>query len=439
MAESERIRADVAVVGAGPAGIAAAVHAAEAGRSVVVIEGLSRPGGQIWRHRARRDLPRRAWRWLHRLDHSGARLLAGTAVVDAVAGEDGVWLTGERGDETILVQAGAAILATGARELFLPFPGWTLPGVIGVGGAQALLKAGARFQGLRTVVAGTGPLLLPVAAALARAGARVEHLIEQATRARVTRFAGSLWRTPGKLAQAAGYRLATLRAPYARGTWVVRAEGTDAVREVVLTDGRRERTERCDLLCVAYGLVPAVELPRLLGCELHDGFVAVDALQRTSVPNVYCAGEPTGIGGVDAAILEGNAAGLAAAGGDPLAGAPAGRRSAQRDFALLLAETFALRPELRTLARDDTIVCRCEDVELGRLRGYDTLRAAKLATRAGMGPCQGRVCGAALHELLGWEADSARPPVFPAAVATFVEAAARVADRLETDTGDVAS
>jgi thioredoxin reductase len=311
VAESERIRADVAVVGAGPAGIAAAVHAAEAGRSVVVIEGLSRPGGQIWRHRARRDLPRRAWRWLHRLDHSGARLLAGTAVVDAVAGEDGVWLTGERGDETILVQAGAAILATGARELFLPFPGWTLPGVIGVGGAQALLKAGARFQGLRTVVAGTGPLLLPVAAALARAGARVEHLIEQAPRARVTRFAGSLWRTPGKLAQAAGYRLATLRAPYARGTWVVRAEGTDAVREVVLTDGRRERTERCDLLCVAYGLVPAVELPRLLGCELHDGFVAVDALQRTSVPNVYCAGEPTGIGGVDAAILEGSACGPA--------------------------------------------------------------------------------------------------------------------------------
>jgi len=438
VAETERVRADVVVVGAGPAGIAAAVHAAEAGRSVVVVEGLSRPGGQIWRHRARSQLPRRAWRWLHRLDHSGARVLPGTVVVDAVAGKDGVWLTAERGAHTILVQAGAAILATGARELFLPFPGWTLPGVLGVGAAQALLKAGARFRGLRAVVAGTGPLLLPVAAALTRAGARVEHLAEQAPHTRVRRFAGSLWRTPGKLAQAAGYRFLTLRAPYARGMWVARAEGADRVHEVALTDGRRERIERCDLLCVAHGLVPALELPRLLGCELHDGFVAVDALQRTSVPNVYCAGEPTGIGGVDAAILEGSAAGLAAAGRDPLAGAPAGQRTAQRQFALRLAQTFALRPELRALARDDTIVCRCEDVALGRLRGYDSLRSAKLATRAGMGPCQGRVCGAALHELLGWETDTARPPIFPATVATFVEAA-RGTDGPRTDTGEAAS
>ena len=137
-------------------------------------------------------------------------------------------------------------------------------------------------------------------------------------------------------------------------------------------------------------------------------------------------------------VSQGSAAGLAAAGRDPLAGAPAGRRAAQHDFALRLAQAFALRPELRALARDDTIVCRCEDVELGRLRGYDSLRSAKLATRAGMGPCQGRVCGAALHELLGWEPDTARPPVFPAAVATLVEAAPE-ADGSETDTGDAAS
>ncbi len=423
MSDMQEWRVDVAVVGGGPAGIAAAVHAAEAGRSVLLLEQLLRPGGQIWRHRSRHPLPRRAWRWLHRLDHCGARVLSGAVVVDAVTSPDGIRLAAERGEDPIEVEAGALVLATGARELFLPFPGWTLPGVIGVGAAHALLRDGARFRGLRAVVAGTGPLLLPVAAALARAGARVEHIAEQAPRARVRRFAASLWRSPGRLAQTAVHRLVTLRAPYALGTWVARAEGADSVREAVLTDGRRERIERCDLLCVGYGLLPSVELARLLGCELHDGFVAVDARQQTSVPGIYCAGEPTGIAGVDAALLQGSAAGLAAAGHDPLAAAPEGRRGTQRDFAVRLAQVFALRPELAALARDDTIVCRCEDVELGRLRGFSSLREARLATRVGMGPCQGRVCGAALQHIMGWEPDTPRPPVFPATVETFVYAA----------------
>jgi len=420
------LRAEIAVVGAGPAGIAAAVRAAERGARVVLVdEGLA-AGGQIWRHGPGTRSPRAARRWLRRLGESGVPVLPGASVVDAVApGETadrvGVRLVVEQGGAALVVEAGALIVATGARELFLPFPGWTLPGVVGVGGAQALVKAGARVKGLRAVVAGSGPLLLPVAAALARAGARVELLAEQAPPARVRRFAASLWRSPARLVAAAGYRLAALRAPYARGTWVVRAEGEGTLREAVLTDGRRQRTERCDLLCVGYGLIPAVELPRLLGCRLRGRAVAVDAFQRTSVRGVYGAGEPTGVAGLEAALLEGEIAGLAATGREAEARALFPARSACHAFARRLDEAFALRAEVKALAREDTIICRCEDVTFGAVREHGSAREAKLFTRAGMGACQGRICGAALRELLGWDYDTARAPLVPAAVGTLIE------------------
>ncbi len=434
MPETRVVRADIAVVGAGPAGIAAAACAAERGASVVVVDEGLRPGGQIWRHRDGAHPPRAARRWLDRFRHSGASLLSSAAVVDAETGvaelqgeltaqesHGGARLVAEQAGDPWVIEAGTIIVATGARELLLPFPGWTLPGVVGVGGAQALLKAGARVKGLRAVVAGTGPLLLPVAAALARAGARVELLAEQASAARVRRFARSLWRTPGRLLAAARYRLPALRAPYARGMWVVRAEGVGAVKEAVLSDGKKERIERCDLLCVGYGLVPAVELPRLLGCTLRGGRVAVDEFQRTSVPGVYCAGEPTGVAGVEAALLEGQVAGLAATGRLQEARPLFSARSARHAFARRLDETFALRAEVKALAQADTIVCRCEDVPFGAVQELGSAREAKLYTRAGMGSCQGRICGAALRELLGWDYDTVRAPLVPAAVGTLIE------------------
>ncbi len=424
MPDARVVRTDIAVVGGGPAGIAAATRAAEAGARVVVVDEGLRLGGQIWRHRADARPPRAARQWLTRLRRSGASALSGATGVDASATEDGsVRVVVEQHNAPILVEAGAAIVATGARELFLPFPGWTLTGVVGVGGAQALLKSGARVKGLRAVVAGSGPLLLPVAAALARAGARIELLAEQATVAGVRRFARSLWRSPARLAQAARYRISSLRAPYARGMWVTRAEGVGAVHEAVLTDGRRERVERCDLLCVGYGLTPAVELPRLLGCALRGDAVAVDDFQRTTVENVYCAGEPTGVAGVEAALLEGQIAALAATDREAEARALFPARSAEQAFARRLAEVFALRPEVRALAHAETIICRCEDVPFGVLREFSSAREAKLYTRAGMGACQGRICGAALRETLGWDYDTPRAPLVPAAAATFIETA----------------
>ncbi|HEY0971687.1 MAG TPA: FAD-dependent oxidoreductase, partial [Gemmatimonadales bacterium] len=157
------MRADVAVVGAGPAGIAAAIGASRAGRRVVVLDQGLAAGGQIWRHRPGAPPPDEARPWLDRLARSGATTLFGTSVVELRADDGAFTLVGARGAAPCRVEAERVVLATGARERFLPFPGWTLPGVTGVGGAQALLEMGTSVAGRRAVVAGSGPLLLPVA------------------------------------------------------------------------------------------------------------------------------------------------------------------------------------------------------------------------------------------------------------------------------------
>jgi NADPH-dependent 2,4-dienoyl-CoA reductase/sulfur reductase-like enzyme len=171
--------------------------------------------------------------------------------------------------------------------------------------------------------------------------------------------------------------------------------------------------ERCDLLCTGYGLVPNTELPRLIGCAAGPRGVVVDDQQRTSVAGVFCAGEPTGIGGVELAVTEGEIAGLCAAGRPHDAVALGRKRTRLLRFAKQLEHAFALRDELRRLATPETIVCRCEDVLLGAIDPAWSPRQAKLYTRTGMGPCQGRMCGAALSFLHGWPPDVVRAPLEP--------------------------
>lgn len=419
--EVEVLTVDVAVIGAGPAGIAAAARIGESGRRAALLDESPAVGGQIWRHRRGTPPPAVARRWIARLDRSGATILTGTSVVDICAAGDagGFVVAAERGASPCVIHAASLVLATGARERFLPFPGWTLPGVIGVGGAQALLKAGAPFSGKRVVIAGSGPLLLPVAAALAHGGARVELVAEQASRRAVGGFALGLWRRPASLAQAARYRAGFLRTPYRTGTWVTAARGDGRVEEVTVTDGRVSRTIACDTLCAAFGLVPNTQFARLLGCEVANGAVVVDAGQRTSVQGVHAAGEATGIGGVDLAIVEGEIAALCATGREGDARRLQRRRVALLSTAGAMERAFAPRAELRALSVSATIVCRCEDVTLGAMRSDWTMRQAKLYTRAGMGACQGRVCGPALEFLFGWPADSVRLPVEPALLSTI--------------------
>jgi NADPH-dependent 2,4-dienoyl-CoA reductase/sulfur reductase-like enzyme len=420
---------DVVVIGCGPAGIAAASICAEQGLRAAVVDEAPRPGGQIWRHVSRNALPRVARIWMHRLGRSGARVLSGHSVLDVVrsANSADTFMISiapaagpSSGTGPRVLRAKQIIVATGARERFVPFPGWTLPGVFGVGGGQALLKAGASMHGRTVVVAGSGPLLLPVAAALSLAGARVTHIIEQARARDVIGFARGLWRTPSRLAQAAAYRAQSMRARYMMGAWVTEATGDSRVRSVRVSNGRTTVTHACDVLCVGYGLIPSPEIPTLLGCDLHDGAVRVDAKQQTSIAGVYAAGESTGVAGVDAALAEGTAAALAAAGAraDRTANAVIAR---ERAFAARMDVAFSLRQELRHLVRDDTIICRCEDVRAGAIARCASMREAKLHTRAGMGPCQGRVCGPAMQLIYGWNGSSVRPPAVPASISSFLQ------------------
>ena len=418
-------KTEVLVIGAGPSGLSAATAAAKHGRRVIVLDDNPAAGGQIWRedfktHREAKATSRA--KAIREFLSSGAELLCGRRVVDAPAPNTLQAVTDlPAGSIVESFSWQQLILATGARERFLPFPGWTLPGVLGAGGLQALMKGGLPVEGKRIVVAGTGPLLLAVAAHLRECGATVVCVAEQASFTQLLPFAVSLWDHPQKLLEGAQYRRALLGIPYRTGCWPVAAEGDSMLRQICLTDGKHSWTEVCDFLACGFHLVPNTELASLLGCRMQDGFVAVDAQLRTSVKNVFCVGEPTGIAGLAAAQIEGRIAGLAVAGKTGEADALQGARRREQKFGKRLAAAFQLRQELCALPDANTIVCRCEDVTFQKLKGHSSWTEAKLQTRCGMGPCQGRICGPAAQALFGWHASSVRPPIFPVPIAAFCD------------------
>jgi NADPH-dependent 2,4-dienoyl-CoA reductase/sulfur reductase-like enzyme len=278
---------DVLVVGAGPAGLAAAATAAEGGARVVVVDENTEAGGQIWRSETAQG---------------PALFLPGTTVFDTAGAGT---LFAVNGGGPMMLRAEHLVLALGATERFLPFPGWTLPGVFAVGGLQALAKNGLEIASRRIAVAGSGPLLLAVAAWLEQHGARVQGIFEQAPKAKVVRFGLGLWRHPRKLAQAVGLLGTLRRVPRHHDAWPLRAEGDGRVERVTLAVRGSERKLQVDYLACAFGLAPTTGLAALLGCSIVGGVVVVDALQRTSIAGVLCAGESTGIGGVECALAEG--------------------------------------------------------------------------------------------------------------------------------------
>jgi NADPH-dependent 2,4-dienoyl-CoA reductase/sulfur reductase-like enzyme len=424
---------DIAVLGAGPAGLSAATAAAAHGARVALLDAAPRPGGQYWRHRpaddgaAHHDWPlfRRLRTAAHthraRLDH-----LPGHAVwhIERTAAgfvthalNDGALNDGASRE----VLSRTVVVATGAYDRQLPFPGWTLPGVYTAGGVQALLKGHGVVAGKSVVVAGTGPFLLPVAAGLAEAGATVLGVFEAGRPTAFARHPLTTARAAVKLAEAAHY-LRTLRrhrVPYRTRTTVVEAEGTDSVTGAVvarldarwrIVPGTRRRLE-CDTVAVGYGFTPQTEIPLQLGCAMDrdaDGSLTarVDTRQRSTVPGVYAAGEACGVGGAQLACTEGELAGLHAAyattGARPDPRRVARllrRRAAERGFAAALQEAYPVRPGWREWLTEDTVVCRCEEVTAGAIRhavkdlGATGPRAVKLCARPGMGLCQGRVCG----------------------------------------------
>lgn len=407
---------DVLVVGGGPAGIAAAVRAAECGVRIGIVDDNPTVGGQIWRRTFDEDASTEAPVWFSRLKQSSVTLLCGTQVFGQ--SELGVLLA-EGKDGLIELRYKNLILATGARERFLPFPGWTLPNVMGAGGLQAMVKGGLPIRGKRVVVAGTGPLLLAVAAYLRKQGAIVPIICEQASWTSLAEFSLSLIMYPRKIAQAFQLKRELAGIPLAMSCWPVAADGQQSLESVTLSRNGKLEKIHCDYLACGFHLVPNTELPQLLGCRVHEGYVEVDPYQRTTVETVYCAGEPTSIGGLELSLVEGEIAGLAAAGRPGKAQELFGDRERARRWSRMLDRTFGLRPELRNLAAMDTIICRCEDVSCSQLRQHSNWRSAKLHTRCGMGACQGRVCGPAVQFLFRWSPDSVRPPVFPVRVGSL--------------------
>jgi NADPH-dependent 2,4-dienoyl-CoA reductase/sulfur reductase-like enzyme len=279
------------------------------------------------------------------------------------------------------------------------------------------VKLGLPIEGKRVVLSGSGPLLLAVAANLAKKRAHIVGIFEQASASQLARFALQLLAYPGKMRDGALYRAATMSAPYRTGSWVTHAHGQGRLESVTVSVTGDVRTIECDYLGCGFHLVPNLELPRLLQCHILSGYVRVNDEQETSIQGVYCVGELTGVGGLEKALCEGEIAGLVCAGkpGTHLIK----RRHRHMRFARLLDRTFAPRPDLNQLPGPDTLVCRCEDVSRHVLSSMHSWREAKLHTRCGMGPCQGRICGPATEFLLGWDSEHSRPPVLPARLSTL--------------------
>jgi len=443
-------RPHLAVIGAGPAGLAATAAAAAHGVRVTLLDSAARAGGQFYRQPAAELNARRPqalhhrWRTWERLRDSLARHVeAGNATHLT---DHHVWFVERRSDhftvhallgpaqeDPVEVRADAVLIATGGYEKVLPFPGWTLPGVLTAGGAQAMLKGSLAVPGRTAVVAGTGPLLLPVATGLAAAGVEVAALVESADPKAFLRRPRVLAAQPGKIAEGAQYaaRLLRHRVKLLTRHTVVEAHGDERLEAVTVaaldTGGRiRPGTERrfaCDTLAVGHGMLPHTDLAETLGCRLEGLRVHVDDEQRTDVPGVWAAGETTGIGGADLALTEGHIAGRSAAARltgavpDPRGWATAARsRTRLREFSAALDAVYAPPACWTDLVTDDTIVCRCEEVAGGAIReavaglGAGDVRTVKLLTRAGMGWCQGRMCGPAVAGLAGCELTPSRRP-----------------------------
>lgn len=285
-----------------------------------------------------------------------------------------------------------------------------------LGTPVSIADGGLAVAGERTVIAGTGPLLLASAATANKHGAQVLRIAEQARLGAVSGFAAQLWRWPSKALQA----VALANGSYTTSTHVLAALGEDRLEAVRLQVGRHVEEIACDRLACGFGLVPNVEIARALGCAMQDRAIAVNQWQASSLTDHYAAGECTGFGGSELALVEGRIAGLAAIGQMDQARALWPQRRHWQGFADRLNQAFALGPALKQLARPDTLVCRCEDVAYAELAGHPSWNAAKLTTRCGMGPCQGRICGTAAQTLFGWEPPQLRPPFSPARIATLV-------------------
>ncbi len=455
--------ADLIVLGGGPAGANAAIAAADAGLKVILFEQQPAAGGQVWRAPLPGLVPPAS---PERISGDALRARLAAANVDtrfgrtvwSVGGAFRIDAVGPDGNES--AEAPRLIAASGAHERVVPFPGWTLPGVIGLAAATVLLKAQGGVPGARVVVAGCGPLLAVVAAGILKSGGTVAALVDLSGPGDWLKALPAMATQPALVARGAGWalKIGAARVPVLFRHAIRAAEGDEQLARVRIAPVDAggafatgpERVIDADLLCVGHGLVPGGEVPRLMrAAQTFDhrrgGFIPVlDDAGRTSVTGLYACGDGVGIRGVLVAEVAGRLAGLAAAcdagrlSAAAFATASAGARAAlakARPFSDAMAGLMALRPAQVAAIPPETVVCRCEDVTRAEIDaayadGARDLNQLKQFTRCGMGPCQGRFCGDVAGELLAQKVGSreavgaftARPPLRPVALADLMGA-----------------
>lgn len=435
---------DLAIVGAGPAGMTAAVTAAAHGLTVVVVDEQARAGGQIFRQPplefAAGPVFPAGYAWGRQLIHAsqdadGIAWQFGTTAFGVLYEAGSLRLAVHGADGPGIITADRLLIATGAYDMPITFPGWTLPGVVTAGAVQTLLKSQRLLIASRLVLAGSHPMLIVVADQLRQAGAQIAEVAFARPVPGLRDALRSLPALPGhgKILAATARSLAGLLRSGTRitaPTIVARAHGDETVTAVDLAPVDHAwritgptRTLPTEALVLGYGFLPSTELARQAGCGMrYDAavggwVVAHDAAMRTTMPALFVAGEPAGIAGAEQSRAQGQLAALAIA--EDLRPASSPRRSRQNRSARRQARTatrfsrtvqslFQPRHDaLAALATPDTIVCRCElitraeiDDTLAAHPYISTASAAKLQCRAGMGPCQGRYCESTLSSII---------------------------------------
>ena len=453
---------DLIVIGAGPAGCQSGLAASRHGLSVLLVDEAADAGGQVDRAPASGLLMKLAehgengYELRRRVINSAITLRCGCRVWSVSDGFR-VDVAGPSGHEAFSAPRLSA--ASGAYERVVPFPGWTLPGVIGLAAATTLIKSQGMLPGRRIVLAGCGPLLLLVASKVLAVGGEIAAIADLASPADWLITLPRALRRPPLAIRGVGWAvgIGRSRVPIYFRHGVRTATGRDRIESVEIGPLDRSGAPAAgntisievDALAVGHGLVPGAEIPQLLGAEmifdrLHGGWIPqVDKFGRTSRPGLYAVGDGAGIRGAEPALLAGELAGLAAARDAGRISAatydyetkkPLRRRRFYAPFADAMAGMMALRPEQAAGIPAETVVCRCEDVtresiENAAAAGALDVNQMKHFTRCGMGPCQGRMCGDVAAELFAQSRKvqrdtvgywTARPPLRPVTLSDLV-------------------
>ena len=410
----------IAIIGAGPAGLAAARAISLAGISVTVIDAAQKPGGQYWRHRSTVDGYKATRSEKYFSPVKGNPLvtyISGAQVWSATRSEKLIQINFLQSGVEKTLTCSELILTTGAYDRSLPFTGWDKPGSMTPGAAQALLKGHGVIAGKSIVISGTGPFLLPVAVGLAAGGAKVEGVFEANSPLRWLRSPLALLLNPEKGLELLYYakQLRKYSIPIRFGKAVTEFTGNSVrisdVNSDLMIKKNNSKEIQCNVIAAGWGFAPDVSLGGILGCNQRvdaDGTVifSVDNNQRSSIENIWIAGEATGIGGSDLAIAEGEIAGLSVI-GKRIPAPLLFSRFRKKLFARALQVSYPVNPGWKKWLNRQTLICRCEEVTCGQildsveeLKAEDA-RTSKLFTRAGMGLCQGRICSRNVAEVIG--------------------------------------